>query len=607
VGSKVLFNGHDIYDFVEIQKDILKRAYESLPDEKALDEAFTQNMKKQYILDIPRLRLENWSSEQKDTSKHSTEIVVYVPFDGDPAVFGIKPSAFNGTVAVGEIVGHELLIALMPPTPDFDVAGFVQREIGKVEWHLNSLRGSMEHMNQQLESTIRGCIASRKRRVDNRAKIGKNLGIPPRQTPQSFAPDKEAEVIHPPKLAIQIELPQNKWDIFMSHASPDKPYVRGLVKELREKNIAVWFDEDSLSWGESLRQGIKKGLNNSRYGIVVLSKAYLSERKWTEHEFDALFAREKIGSFIILPIWHGIVRDEIEKYDAALADRMAKVSNTDSYPDIVNSVLKTLGRTQSEPDMSALLRPIVASGREGPNGSELAHAVYEQKGPDAVPVSQQPKKLEPTTVRILSTGLLANDNLNPKEVELLWNAAKSSDGEIYHSSTLDGESIHANEQDFLEEADPRTASEWLSALRSVENRGFIKPLSNERDFFKLTGEGYAAADQLEEFARWKATSITLRAYYMNADPQELKLSCKGIVALPATYYPDDIGADLSVQRSLKESRSLLVEGLGSMPSIDWQPTDVEFMNDATGKVETFRVDGMQYIRPSKLKLPIISS
>jgi hypothetical protein len=209
-----------------------------------------------------------------------------------------------------------------------------------------------------------------------------------------------------------------------------------------------------------------------------------------------------------------------------------------------------------------------------------------------------------SSVRLV-TGLLTNDDLNPQEVELLWNAAKSSDGEIYHSSTLDGEGIRANERHFLVEADARTASEWLSALRGLEIRGFIEPLSDNRDFFKLTGEGYAAVDQLEDFARWDAHSIILRAYYMNADAQELTLACKSIVALPATYYPDQVGADLSVQRSLKERRSLLVEGLGAMPNIDWQPTDVEFMDDATRKVETFRVNDMQYIRPGRLKLPIV--
>jgi hypothetical protein len=90
VGPRVLFNGHDIYDVVEIQKDKLKKTYEALPDDKALDEAFTQDLKKQYTLDIPRLRPDEWTSERKDTSPQANEIVVYVPFDGDPSVFGIN-------------------------------------------------------------------------------------------------------------------------------------------------------------------------------------------------------------------------------------------------------------------------------------------------------------------------------------------------------------------------------------------------------------------------------------------------------------------------------------------------------------------------------------
>lgn len=198
----------------------------------------------------------------------------------------------------------------------------------------------------------------------------------------------------------------------------------------------------------------------------------------------------------------------------------------------------------------------------------------------------------------------AENEMSPKEMELLWEASRSSDGEIYHSSTLDGEGLRANGRQFLEGADTRTGSEWLSALRGLEERGFIEALSEDRDFFHVTGEGYAAADGLEEFARWEAHSITLRAYYLNAETQEHKLACMGIVALPATYYPDDIGADRSVQRSVKEPRTLLVEGVGSSPNIGWQPTDVEFVDDATGKVETFRIDGMEYVRPGKLKLPI---
>jgi hypothetical protein len=379
VGPRVLFNGHDIYDVVEIQKDKLKKTYEALPDDQALDEAFTQDLKKQYMLDIPRLRPDEWTSERKDTPPHANEVVVYVPFDGDPSVFAIKPSASNGIVAKGEIVGHELLIGVIPPTPDFDVERFVRREIGQVEWRLNSLRGSMQHMTQQLEATIRGCIAIRKRSVEHKAKIDQNLNIPRRQSPPVLA--AEPKWVPPTQPAAPVKPVQETWDIFMSHATPDKPYVEPLVDELKNAGVSVWYDKHVLSWGDGLRSGINKGLVNSRYAIVVLSKAFLAERKWTEHELNGLFAREELGKLIILPIWHGIDRGDLLKYDPALADRLAKISNTDSYPDIVDSVLEKLGRATpvKKADIN-LTQPI----KDGVDQRELvAYAWYETKGPGA--------------------------------------------------------------------------------------------------------------------------------------------------------------------------------------------------------------------------------
>lgn len=41
MAPRVLFNGKDIYEYVQGQRDKLKREYEALPDDKALDEALT--------------------------------------------------------------------------------------------------------------------------------------------------------------------------------------------------------------------------------------------------------------------------------------------------------------------------------------------------------------------------------------------------------------------------------------------------------------------------------------------------------------------------------------------------------------------------------------
>lgn len=354
-----LFMGTDIYDFVETQKTKLKKAYEMLPNEQALDEAYAVELKKRFVLDIPRLRPEGWGADQRELSS-GIEVLAYIPFDGDPSVFKLRPSAFKSTVARGEIVDHDLRIRIVVGGPHIDIAGMVKREIEEVEWRLESLRSSMEHMNQQLEATLRACIAQRKRIVENKAQISQSIGIPPRkaasipvQPPTQVPTPVVSKPLASPKPRPPQKLLLETWDVFMSHASPDKPYVRGLVKALREAGVTVWYDDDCVAWGEPLRQAIKNGLKNSTYGIVVLSKGYLADRKWTEHEFDALFAREKLNSFIILPVWHGVTRDEIEAYDPALSDRKGSISNSDDYGEIVGNVLKLLGRELTETTPSA--------------------------------------------------------------------------------------------------------------------------------------------------------------------------------------------------------------------------------------------------------------
>jgi hypothetical protein len=198
-----------------------------------------------------------------------------------------------------------------------------------------------------------------------------------------------------------------------------------------------------------------------------------------------------------------------------------------------------------------------------------------------------------------------NDDLSPNEIELLWNAAKDPSGEILHTRTFDGESIRTNGRQFLENADVRTGAEWVAAFRSLQDRGFIEPLSYGSDFFHVTGDGYRAADELEGFARWDAKSIVVRARHMKAPDDEVTFSCKGIIAIPARYFEDQIGADRSVQRSLKEPRTLLVEGIDSKPMLAWNPTEVEFLDSVSGQTQKFLVGGMEFIQRGSLKLPIV--
>jgi hypothetical protein len=138
--------------------------------------------------------------------------------------------------------------------------------------------------------------------------------------------------------------PSSKLDVFVSHATEDKGFVTPLVKALESAGIKVWYDTNMLGWGDDLRSSIDRGLANSRYGIVVFSKAFLKGKHWTEHELSGLFAKERYGRRVILPIWHKITRRDLVKYSPAFADRIAKVSQKDSINDIVKSLKAIVGK-----------------------------------------------------------------------------------------------------------------------------------------------------------------------------------------------------------------------------------------------------------------------
>jgi len=127
------------------------------------------------------------------------------------------------------------------------------------------------------------------------------------------------------ELAVVISDGEEKsYDFFISHASEDKEsFVDGLAEELKKLGITVWYDNFEMDWGHDLRPNIDEGLRQCKYGIVVLSEAFLGKKKWTEYELNSLFARETAGKRMVFPIWHEIDREDVLEYSPLLADRIA--------------------------------------------------------------------------------------------------------------------------------------------------------------------------------------------------------------------------------------------------------------------------------------------
>jgi len=129
-----------------------------------------------------------------------------------------------------------------------------------------------------------------------------------------------------------------EYDVFISHASEDKDeVVRPLAHALKEKGIKVWYDEFEMKIGDSLRRKIDKGLANSRFGIVVVSKAFI-KKGWTNYELDGIITKAVSGEQIVLPIWHDISKQEVINFSPSLADKLARNTAINTVDEIADEI-----------------------------------------------------------------------------------------------------------------------------------------------------------------------------------------------------------------------------------------------------------------------------
>ena len=129
------------------------------------------------------------------------------------------------------------------------------------------------------------------------------------------------------------------YDVFISHASEDKDtFVRPLAVALDALGVTVWYDEFSLRPGDSISRSIDKGIAGSQCGLVVISRAFI-EKPWPEYELRGLVTREIGGAATIVPIWHGVGKEEVASFSPPLADKLAIRTDESTAADVALQVV----------------------------------------------------------------------------------------------------------------------------------------------------------------------------------------------------------------------------------------------------------------------------
>ncbi len=112
------------------------------------------------------------------------------------------------------------------------------------------------------------------------------------------------------------------YDSFLLYSSEDIQLASELAGSLKSRGFKFWYAPIELKVGSKLLDSIEQGMQNSRSGILLISKSYL-RKGWTNYEMDVLIRQSIDSSKKLLPIWHEVTKEEVEKRHLGLAGIVA--------------------------------------------------------------------------------------------------------------------------------------------------------------------------------------------------------------------------------------------------------------------------------------------
>lgn len=133
-------------------------------------------------------------------------------------------------------------------------------------------------------------------------------------------------------------------NVFLCHASEDKPFVSKLATDLRSNGIDVFFDQWSIQPGDSIRQRIDEGLIDCTHFVVVLTDASIT-KPWVNLEIDAGLVRKLTGRCRFVPLRRSL---DAERLPPTLSG-MLSPSIDDYAQDLDNLIGFFFGVTNTPP------------------------------------------------------------------------------------------------------------------------------------------------------------------------------------------------------------------------------------------------------------------
>ena len=245
--------------------------------------------------------------------------------------------------------------------------------------------------------------------------------------------------------------------IFLSHKSTDKDAVTDFQKTLRHLGYDPWLDEDAMPAGTPKERGLLQGMQESCAAVFFITPSFKDDGYLaTEIDYALEEKRAKNERFAIITLRLG--------------------GNGDASAPQVPELLKRFTWKTPKTSLEAL-REIVRALPVVQRSMEWRDDVT---GTDGKPQLRFPIKA-----------------LSPDARSILQEAVRG-DGHLTSILSFGGQSIKTNGKEMIPNQDSRTTARWLGGLEELAQLGYVRALGNQGDVFKVTREGYEAADVMSE-------------------------------------------------------------------------------------------------------------
>lgn len=127
---------------------------------------------------------------------------------------------------------------------------------------------------------------------------------------------------------------KKRYDVFISFRGEDtrNNFVSHLYRDFCRKKIKAYIDEDSLSRGDEISPALKKGIQESKISVVVLSENYASS-SWCLNELNHILECKETDEQIVIPVFYHVdpshVRKQEGSYETAFAKHGQRLSDAE--------------------------------------------------------------------------------------------------------------------------------------------------------------------------------------------------------------------------------------------------------------------------------------